>query len=118
MSTPDALKLEMARKAAVARGKEQRKADLNVDSTLTVEECFVRLVIEMYASGTKLGFGVMPDGMAIWCRLSVPTGAHSPYAGRVSFVVSNEHATLLSKAVAALEAAPDGVFWKADAFAR
>lgn len=112
--------LEKAREAAMARAKAAAEAAPPPPQLedLDEAECFVRLVISMYASGLKVGMGAMPDGMAIWIRLSVPSGAESPYAGMVSFIVSDDTLGVLRKAVAALEAKPQPPFWKTDQFAR
>jgi len=111
--------LEAAQKAAALRAKEEAaKAPPPVESDLDEAECFVQLVIESYASGLKMGMGTMPDGMAIWMRLSVPSQADSPYAGMVSFLISDDTLTVLRKAVASLEAPAKPPYWKPDQFAR
>jgi hypothetical protein len=111
--------LEKAKKIARKRAEEAAKAaPPPVQSDEDEAACFVRLVIEMFTSGLRLGMGTMPDGMAIWIRLSVPREAVSPYAGLVSFVVSDDTLTVLRKAVASLEAAPKPPYWKPDQFAR
>ena len=117
---PDALAaLQEARKQAMARAAEEEAAKPPVvEEDLDEAECFVRLVIAMYASKLRLGMGVMPDGMAIFIRLSVPAESTDPHAGMVSFVVSDDTAGVLRKAVAALEAQPKLPFWKPDQFAR
>jgi len=112
--------LEKAREAAMARAKAEKEAAPPPPEAIDLDEaeCFVRLVIEMYSSGLRLGMGVMPDGMAVWIRLSVPSKATSPYAGLVSFVISDDTTTVLRKAVVSLEAAPRPPYWKPDQFAR
>jgi len=111
--------LEKAKKTAQARAKQ---AALETPKPPEVDDneaaCFVRLVIEMFTSGMRLGMGVMPDGMAVWIRLSVPSTAESPYAGLVSFVISDDSLSVLRKAVASLEATPRPPYWKPDQFAR
>lgn len=117
---PDALKaLQQARTDAMARAEAEaleKPALPEVD--LDESECFVRLVIGMYASQLRLGMGVMPDGMAIWIRLSIPTKSSDPRAGMVSFVVSDDTAAVLRKAVQAMEAPAKPPWWKPDQFAR
>jgi len=111
--------LEKAKKAAKLRAEKAAKEappPREVDDDEAA--CFVRLVIEMFTSGLRLGMGTMPDGMAVWIRLSIPREAESPYAGLVSFVVSDDTLTVLRKAVASLEAAPQPPYWKPDQFAR
>lgn len=117
---PDSLKaLEEARRQAMARAEEQTEEQPATDfSDLSFEECFVRLLIEMYASQLKLGFGVMPDGMACFARLSYPTTSQDPRRGMVSFVVSDNHTSLLLKCLASLDASEKSKFWKTDSFAR
>jgi hypothetical protein len=117
---PDALKaLQQARRDAMARAElaateSNALPEVDLDET----ECFVRLVIAMYASGVRLGMGVMPDGMAIFIRLSVPTESVDPHSGMVSFVVSDDTAAVLRKAVQALEAPAKPPWWKPDQYAR
>lgn len=111
--------LEKAKEIARKRADEAAKAaPPPTPSDEDEAACFVRLVIEMFTSGMRLGMGTMPDGMAVWIRLSVPREAESPYAGMVSFVVSDDTLTVLRKAVASLEAAPRAPYWKPDQFAR
>jgi hypothetical protein len=111
--------LEAAQKAAQTRAqKAELEAPKPVEVDLDEAECFVQLVIESYASGMRMGMGTMPDGMAIWVRLSVPSTATSPYAGMVSFLISDDTLTVLRKAVASLEAPPKFPYWKPDAFAK
>lgn len=116
---PDALKaLQEAKRAAMARA-EAKEAETQVqDLDLTPEECLVQLTIHMFASGLKLGMGVMPDGMAVFIRLSFPPESTDPRAGMVSFVVSNDIEAVLLKAVSSLEASAQSNFWKKDRFAR
>lgn len=116
---PNALKaLEEARKTAMARAEEQSHEDEKQDhSDLSFEDCFVRLLVEMYASQLKVGFGVMPDGMACFCRLSYPSASKDARAGRVSFLVSNEHTALLLKCMDALDASEKSQYWKPDRYA-
>jgi hypothetical protein len=71
----------------------------------------------MYMSGLKVGMGVMPDGMAVYVRLSMPKDAEDPRAGYVAFVVSNEPRSVLNKALDALEATVQSNYWKPDRFA-
>ena len=116
---PDALKaLEVARQQAIERAKELEESfpeEQAVD--YSVDECVTQLVIAMYALGLKLGMGVMPDGMAIYIRLSVPSKSVDPRAGMVSFVVHNDPTEVLRKAVQALEASAKSAYWKPDRFA-
>jgi hypothetical protein len=116
---PDALKaLEAARKASQARAKETAAAAPHEDPSDRDEtECFVHLVIAMYASGLKMGLGVMPDGMAIYIRLSIPAASTDPRSGMVSFVVSQDTKSVLNKAVDALEASEKSRYWKVDRYA-
>jgi hypothetical protein len=116
---PNALKaLEEARKTAMARAEEQSHEEEKRDySDLSFEDCFIRLLVEMYSSQLKLGFGVMPDGMAVFARLSYPSASSDPRAGRVSFLVSNEHTSLLLKCMDALDATERSNFWKPDRYA-
>jgi len=103
----------------MARAAEEEAAKpLVVDEELDEAECFVRLVIAMYAYKLRVGMGVMPDGMAVFLRLSVPSEAKDPHAGMVSFVVSDDTLGVLRKAVSALEASPKPPYWKPDQFAR
>lgn len=120
MSAPNALKaLQEAQKAAQVRAKELAQSDpLSDVSDLSESECWVRLVIAMYASQLTLGVGVMPDGMAIWLRLRVPTASTDPRAGMVAFVAHNDPSVVLQKAVLALEASPKSNWWKPDRFAQ
>lgn len=117
--TPDALSaLQAAKKLAVERAKElEASFPEPVQLDLTAEECYVRLVIDMYASGIKLGMGVMPDGMAIWCRISMPSTAKDPRAGMVAFVVHNDPTEVLRKAILAMDASERSNYWKVDRFA-
>lgn len=117
---PNALKaLQEAQKESMARAEERAQDEpQQLLEDLSVEECLVRLLIEMYASELSLAMGVMPDGMAVYIRLRYPKTSKDPHAGRVSFVVHNDLAPLLVKAVAALSAAPTGKFWKEDQYAR
>lgn len=111
--------LDRAKKIAQARAAQKAlETPPPVPSDEDEAACLVRLVIEMFASSLKLGMGTMPDGMAVWIRLSVPSGSESPYAGMVSFVVSDDTLTVLRKAVASLEASPKPPYWKPDQFAR
>jgi hypothetical protein len=111
--------LEKAKKLAKARAEQAAlEAPPPPQNDEDEASCFVRLVIEMFTSGMRLGMGTMPDGMAVWIRLSVPSAAESPYAGLVSFVVSDDTLTVLRKAVASLEAAPKPPYWKPDQYAR
>lgn len=117
--TPDALRaLQDARQHAIKAAKEEAaKAPPMPEVDLDEAECFVRLVIAMYASKLRLGMGVMPDGMAIFVRLSFPATVEEPRAGMVAFVVSDDTAAVLRKAVQALEAPPKPPWWKPDQFA-
>jgi hypothetical protein len=110
--------LEEARKAAIARAEQEAaEAPAAELEDLDEAECFVRLVIAMYASKLKVGMGVMPDGMAIYLRLSIPKGSTDPRAGMVSFVVSSDTQAVLLKAVGALDASAQSSYWKPDRFA-
>jgi len=111
--------LESAAQAAQAKARQEAlEAPKPTDIDLDEAECFVQLVIESFGTGLKVGMGTLPDSMAIWVRLSMPSTSSSPYAGMVSFLVSDDTLTVLRKAVAALEAAPRPPFWKPDQFAR
>jgi hypothetical protein len=111
--------LEAAQQAAQTRAqKEALEAPKPVEVDLDEAECLVQLIVESYASGMRMGMGTMPDGMAIWMRLSVPGKAASPYAGMVSFLVSDDPLTVLRKAVLSLEAPAKPPYWKVDQFAR
>src|SRR5258707_7020132 len=103
---PDALKaLEVARQQAIDRAQELAESFPEPETVdYSVDECITQLVIAMYALGLKMGLGVMPDGMAIYVRLSVPSKSVDPRAGMVSFVVHNDPTEVLRKAVQALEA--------------
>lgn len=116
---PDALKaLQEARRTAMARAEaEAQEAPELPEVDLDEAECFVRLVIHMYASQLKLGMGVLPDGMAVFIRLTFPTKSQDPHAGLVAFVVSDDTSSVLRKAVQALEAPPKPPWWKPDQFA-
>jgi hypothetical protein len=116
----DALKaLQEARKQAMARAA-QEAADTPPppNDDLDEAECFVRLVVAMYASKLKVGMGVLPDGMAVYLRLTMPSESTDERAGMVSFVVSDDTLSVLRKAVQALESAPKPPYWKPDQFAR
>jgi len=110
--------LQKARKSAMEDAqREADEAPPPDDEELDEAECFVRLVIEMYASKLKLGMGVLPDGMAVFIRLTYPTISKNPRAGMVSFVVSDDTLSVLRKAVQAIQAAPKPPYWKPDQFA-
>lgn len=117
---PDALKaLEEARRTAAARAEERENLEPEPDVLEeSVEDCMLRLVINMYASELKLGMGVMPDGMAVWCRLGFPKTSRDPRAGLVSFCVSDTLQAVLLKAMAALESSEKSQYWKPDQYAR
>jgi len=119
-SKPDALSaLEVARKASAARAKEAASAappDREIDGTL--EECAVQLIVYMYTYGLKVGMGVMPDGMAIYIRLSMPGGIEDERAGMVAFVVHNDPTEVFRKAIQALLASAKSNYWKTDRFSR
>jgi len=119
-TSPDALRaLDAAKKAAKARAKEAADNAPQTDPSDRDEtECFVHLVIAMYSTGLKVGLGVMPDGMAIYVRLSMPAASEDPRAGMVSFVVSQDTKSVLNKAVDALEASEKSQYWKVDRFAQ
>lgn len=119
-SKPDALKaLQEAKRSAKARAeREEAEKPPLPEVDLDTEECFVRLVVHMFASELRLGMGVMPDGMAIWVRLSVPAKSTDPRAGLVSFVVSDDTAAVLRKAVQAMEAPAKPPWWKPDQYTR
>jgi len=118
-TTPDALKaLQDAKKLAQERGKELAESfEEEREIDLTAEECYIQVVINMFAVGLKLGMGVMPDGMAIWIRLSVPSTAKDPRAGMVAFVVHSDPTDVWRKAVLALESSSKSNYWKVDRFA-
>lgn len=110
--------LDAARKAAVARAKEAAAANPPSDvSDYTLEDCFVRVLVEMFSLGVGLGVGVMPDGMAVWIRIRMPAEAKDPRAGHVAFVAHNDPTVVWQKAVLALESASPGQWWKPDRFA-
>ncbi len=115
----DALKaLEDARRQAIERAKELEESfpePTTID--YSTDECVTQLVIAMYALGLKVGMGVMPDGMAIYVRLSVPGKSVDPRAGMVSFVVHNDPTEVLRKAIQALEASAQSNYWKPDQYA-
>lgn len=119
MSTSHEQKLlKEAQERAKVRAKERLEAEPQPDvSDLSEAECFVRLVIAMYAFQLGVGMGVLPDGMAIWIRLRVPADSSDERAGMVAFVAHNDPATVLRKAVLALEASPKSNWWKPDRFA-
>lgn len=119
-TSPDALKaLDAARKTSKARAKEAAENAPQQDPSDRDEtECFVHLVIAMYSTGLKLGLGVMPDGMAIYIRLSMPAASEDSRAGMVSFVVSQDTKSVLNKAVDALEASEKSQYWKPDRFSQ
>jgi len=119
-SHSDALRdLAEARKGAMARAEEAANTTPPVDvGDYDEAECFVRLAVWMYACDLRLGMGHMPDGMALWIRLSVPTSSSDPHAGMVSFVVTDDTRALLNKAVAAMDAKPQAPWWKPDQFAK
>ena len=111
--------LRAAQKTAVARAKEEAAPEEPSDAfSLSIEECYVRIVIAMYTSGIGLGLGVMPDGMALWIRLRVPTKSKDPRAGHVAFVAHNDPAVVWQKAVQALESSVGSNWWKPDRFAQ
>lgn len=115
---PDALRaLEEAKRTSMARSEAATQETPAVDETLSIEEAFVQLVINCYASGVRVAMGVMPDGMAIFIRLAFPTASKDSHAGLVAFVVSDDPQVVLCKAVAALEAPPKPPWWKPDRFA-
>jgi hypothetical protein len=116
---PDALKaLEAARKIAKDRAQELVEDFPEAQSIDYDEgECWTQIIIAMFALGLKMGVGVMPDGMAVYIRLSVPSGSSDPRAGMVSFVVHNSPLEVLRKAVLALEATEKSAYWKPDRFA-
>jgi len=118
-SSPDALKaLQDAKRTAQARAKREADAAPKSDPSDRDEtECFVHLVIAMYSLPLKVGMGVMPDGMAIYIRLSIPATSTDERAGMVSFVVSQDTRSVLNKAVDALEAGGKSQYWKVDRFA-
>jgi len=110
--------LEAARAEAAKRAKEAPKEEVRTDAfELSDSECYIRLVIEMYASGCGVSMGVMPDGMAQWVRLRYPTSSKSSFAGLVAFAVHNDPTTVLQKAVQALDASPNSQWWKPDRYA-
>lgn len=110
--------LRDAQKAAVARAKAEAQSDEPTDAfNLSVEECWIRVVIAMYASGVGVGVGVMPDGMAIWVRLRMPAKAKDPRAGHVAFVAHNDPQVVWQKAVQAMESSVQSSWWKPDRFA-
>lgn len=107
-----------ARKAAVARAKAEKEAEEPSDAfNLTIEECYVRILVAMFALGVGVGLGVMPDGMAIWIRLRMPAKAEDPRAGHVAFVAHSDPQTVWQKAVQALESSAQSNWWKPDRFA-
>lgn len=110
--------LKDARKAAVERAKEAVVEEAPTDAFgLTVEECYIRILVAMFTSGVGVGLGVMPDGMAIWIRLRVPEKATDPRAGHVAFVAHSDPQVVWQKAVQALESPVESNWWKPDRFA-
>lgn len=109
----------VARAAAKARAEKKAAEAEPVQDPTDHDEafCFQHLVIAMYLSGLKLGMGVMPDGMAVYCRLSMPKSAEDDRAGMVAFVVSGEPRAVLNKALVALESSAQSNYWKPDRFA-
>jgi len=116
---PDALRaLQDAQKTAKARAqREAAQAPQHDPSDRDEAECFVHLVIAMYSLPLKVGMGVMPDGMAIYIRLSIPKTSTDERACMVSFVVSQDTKSVLNKAVDALEAGSQSQYWKVDRYA-
>ena len=116
--TPDAL--SKARDAAMARAAQEaaNQPPQPPDPEWDIEECFVRLAIDMFSLPCKVGLGVMPDGMALFGRVSVPTSSTDHRAGAMAFVVSDEPQTLLRKLVSCLDDPAYGAFWKPDRFAQ
>jgi hypothetical protein len=111
--------LKRARAIAVARAKEAKVEEADTDAfDLSIEECYVRLVVAMFASGCGLGMGVMPDGMALWIRLRMPAESTDPRAGHVAFVAHNDPQTVWQKAVQALESSAQSNWWKPDRYAK
>jgi hypothetical protein len=108
----------VARATSRARAeKEAATREVHDVSDRDEAECFQHLVIACYLLGLKVGLGVMPDGMAVYIRLSIPKAAEDDRAGYVAFVVSDEPRTVLNKAVDALEASVQSNYWKPDRFA-
>lgn len=119
MGSPDALKaLQEARKQAQARAKEEaaKAADMP-DVDYDEAECLVQLIIASYSIGLRFTFGVLTDGMAVYCRLNIPANAADARAGMVAFVASSDTLAVLRKAVLALQAGPKSNFWKQDQWA-
>lgn len=110
--------LDIARRQAIERAQELAESFPEAATIdYSSDECITQLVIAMYALGLKLGMGVMPDGMAIYIRLSVPRGSVDPRSGMVSFVVHNDPVEVLRKSIQALEASAQSAYWKPDRFA-
>ena len=109
----------IARAAAKARAARKETEGPSRDvSDRDEAACFQHLIIAMFLIDLKVGMGVMPDGMAIYVRLSIPRSAEDDRAGMVSFVVSDEPRSVLNKAVDSLESSAQSNYWKPDRFAK
>jgi hypothetical protein len=106
---------QQAKKRAEAEAEAAKLDAPQID--YSVEECLVLLQIEMFRTGLTLGMGVLPDGMATYVRLRMPSKADDPRAGQVAFLAGADPLSTLTKAVYCLEAPPNGAYWKPDRFA-
>jgi len=117
---PDPLRgLQAAQKARQAQAqKEAAEAPpAPVDDSLDALEALVQLCVACYAYGATIGLGALPDGSGIYGRIRLPGKSTHPCAGMVAFCVSDDPASVLRKALAALESAPTSKFWKPDQYA-
>lgn len=113
-------RLQDAKRAAKARAEKQAAEEIAEAPKIdySTEECLVLLTIEMFRTGLTVGMGVLPDGMAVYVRLRMPSKAEDPRAGQVAFLAGSDAPSALNKAVQALDAPKDGVYWKPDRFAQ
>lgn len=113
-------RLQEAKRVAKARAEaEAKSAEPDVPQVdYTVEEALVLLTIEMFRTGLTVGMGVLPDGMAVYVRLRMPSKAEDPRAGMVAFLAGSDAPSALSKALHALESSSKSNYWKPDRFAQ
>jgi len=109
----DAKKMAKARIEAEAAKKTETAGTIDY----SVEECLVLITIEMFRSGLTVGMGILPDGMAVYVRLRMPSEADDDRAGMVAFLAGADTASALSKAIHALESSAKSNYWKPDRFA-
>jgi len=116
---PYEARLKEAKSAAKRRAEAQAAKEVEDAPSIeySVEECLVLLTIEMFRTGLTVGMGVLPDGMAVYVRLRMPSQADDPRAGQVAFLAGSDAPSALLKAVYALDAPPNGTYWKPDKFA-